>query len=115
MKRKAAATRGTAPPEGHRQNEAVKQVAEAMRKARAGFGDDKRPLGSSSFRTERGGQTETQSVRGKLFAARQYDPSRYERIPDPRVYRSADRFARSRIPGSSLSGARETIRDPPFG
>jgi ATP-dependent Clp protease ATP-binding subunit ClpA len=47
------------------QNEAVKQVAEAMRKARAGFGNDKRPLGSFIFFGPSGvGKTET----AKAFA-----------------------------------------------
>ncbi len=47
------------------QNEAVKQVAEAMRKARAGFGDDERPLGSFIFFGPSGvGKTET----AKAFA-----------------------------------------------
>lgn len=42
------------------QNEAVKQVAEAMRRARAGFGDAKRPLGSFIFLGPTGvGKTET--------------------------------------------------------
>lgn len=42
------------------QDEAVKQVAEAMRKARAGFGNDKRPLGSFIFLGPTGvGKTET--------------------------------------------------------
>lgn len=42
------------------QDEAVKQVAEAMRKARAGFGDEKRPLGSFIFLGPTGvGKTET--------------------------------------------------------
>ncbi len=47
------------------QDEAVKQVAEAMRKARAGFGNDKRPLGSFIFFGPSGvGKTET----AKAFA-----------------------------------------------
>ena len=47
------------------QNEAVKQVAEAMRKARAGFGDALRPLGSFIFFGPSGvGKTET----AKAFA-----------------------------------------------
>jgi ATP-dependent Clp protease ATP-binding subunit ClpC len=47
------------------QDEAVKQVAEAMRKARAGFGDAKRPLGSFIFLGSTGvGKTET----AKAFA-----------------------------------------------
>lgn len=47
------------------QNEAVKQVAEAMRKARAGFGNEKRPLGSFIFFGPSGvGKTET----AKAFA-----------------------------------------------
>lgn len=47
------------------QNEAVKQVAEAMRKARAGFGNKKRPLGSFIFMGPSGvGKTET----AKAFA-----------------------------------------------
>lgn len=47
------------------QDEAVKQVAESMRKARAGFGDDKRPLGSFIFFGSTGvGKTET----AKAFA-----------------------------------------------
>lgn len=42
------------------QDEAVKQVAEAMRRARAGFGDTKRPLGSFIFLGPTGvGKTET--------------------------------------------------------
>ena len=42
------------------QDEAVQQVAEAMRKARAGFGDEKRPLGSFIFLGPTGvGKTET--------------------------------------------------------
>lgn len=42
------------------QDEAVKQVAEAMRRARAGFGDVKRPLGSFIFLGPTGvGKTET--------------------------------------------------------
>ena len=42
------------------QDEAVRQVAEAMRKARAGFGDAKRPLGSFIFLGPTGvGKTET--------------------------------------------------------
>ena len=42
------------------QEEAVKQVAEAMRRARAGFGDGKRPLGSFIFLGPTGvGKTET--------------------------------------------------------
>lgn len=42
------------------QEEAVKQVAEAMRKARAGFGNDKKPLGSFLFLGPTGvGKTET--------------------------------------------------------
>lgn len=47
------------------QDEAVKQVAEAMRKARAGFGNDKKPLGSFIFFGPSGvGKTET----AKAFA-----------------------------------------------
>lgn len=47
------------------QDEAVKQVAEAMRKSRAGFGNDKRPLGSFIFFGPSGvGKTET----AKAFA-----------------------------------------------
>lgn len=47
------------------QDEAVKQVAEAMRKARAGFGNEKRPLGSFIFFGPSGvGKTET----AKAFA-----------------------------------------------
>ncbi len=42
------------------QEEAVKQIAEAMRRARAGFGDAKRPLGSFIFLGPTGvGKTET--------------------------------------------------------
>ncbi|MEK7181878.1 MAG: AAA family ATPase [Patescibacteria group bacterium] len=42
------------------QDEAITQVAEAMRKARAGFGDEKRPLGSFIFLGPTGvGKTET--------------------------------------------------------
>lgn len=47
------------------QDEAVRQVAEAMRKSRAGFGDEKRPLGSFIFFGSTGvGKTET----AKAFA-----------------------------------------------
>jgi ATP-dependent Clp protease ATP-binding subunit ClpA len=95
------------------QDEAVKQVAEAMRRARAGFGDAKRPLGSFIFLGPTGvGKTETV----KAFAESYFgDETRMIRL-DMSEYQTPE--AVSRLIGSEAIGVSgqltDLVKEKPF-
>lgn len=81
------------------QYEAVRQVAESLRRARAGFGNPKRPLGSFLFLGPTGvGKTETAKALAEAYFGGE---DRMIRI-DMSEFQSAD--AVGRLIGSSVSG-----------
>ncbi len=88
------------------QDEAVRQVAEAMRRARAGFGDAKRPLGSFIFLGPTGvGKTETV----KAFAESYFgDENRMIRL-DMSEYQGAESVGR--LIGSEAMGLHGQLTD----
>ncbi|MDO8566208.1 MAG: AAA family ATPase [Candidatus Moranbacteria bacterium] len=92
------------------QNEAVKQVAEAMRKARAGFGDDKRPLGSFIFFGPSGvGKTETVKAFAESYFGSEERMIRLD-MSEFQTSESIDRLIGSRamgIQGQLVEAARE--------
>lgn len=80
------------------QSEAVRQVSEALRRARAGFGNPKRPLGSFLFLGPTGvGKTETAKALAEAYFG---DEERMVRL-DMSEYQAAD--AVERLIGSSVS------------
>ncbi|NTV55235.1 MAG: ATP-dependent Clp protease ATP-binding subunit, partial [Candidatus Moranbacteria bacterium] len=80
------------------QSEAVRQVSEALRRARAGFGNPKRPLGSFLFLGPTGvGKTETAKALAEAYFG---DEERMVRL-DMSEYQAAD--AVERLIGSSAS------------
>jgi ATP-dependent Clp protease ATP-binding subunit ClpA len=96
------------------QHEAVTQVAEALRRARAGFGDPKRPLGSFLFLGPTGvGKTETAKALSEAYFG---DEERMIRL-DMSEYQGPD--ASERLIGSSTTGEVghliELIRNHPYG
>ncbi len=95
------------------QNEAVKQVAEAMRKARAGFGNKKRPLGSFIFLGPTGvGKTETVKALAESYFGSEDQMIRL----DMSEYQGADSIAR--LIGSEEMGVpgqlTNAIKEHPF-
>ena len=92
------------------QNEAVKQVAEAMRKARAGFGDNKRPLGSFIFFGPSGvGKTETVKAFAESYFGSEDHMIRLD-MSEFQTSESIDRLIGSRamgIQGQLVTAARE--------
>jgi ATP-dependent Clp protease ATP-binding subunit ClpC len=81
------------------QEDAVRQVAESMRRARVGFGDPKRPLGSFLFLGPTGvGKTETAKALAEAYFG---DENRMIRL-DMSEFQGAD--AAERLIGSSVSG-----------
>ncbi|MFZ2299561.1 MAG: AAA family ATPase [Candidatus Moraniibacteriota bacterium] len=92
------------------QNEAVKQVAEAMRKARAGFGDDRRPLGSFIFFGPSGvGKTETVKAFAESYFGSEDRMIRLD-MSEFQTPESIDRLIGSRamgIQGQLVTAARE--------
>ena len=95
------------------QNEAVKQVAEAMRKARTGFGDDKRPLGSFIFFGPSGvGKTETAKAFAESYFGSEDHMIRLD-MSEFQTPESIDRLIGSRALG--ISGQLiEAAREKPF-
>ncbi|MDP3957664.1 MAG: AAA family ATPase [bacterium] len=95
------------------QNEAVKQVAEAMRKARTRFGDDKRPLGSFIFFGPSGvGKTETAKAFAESYFGSEDNMIRLD-MSEFQTPESIDRLIGSRalgIPGQLV----EAVREKPF-
>ncbi len=95
------------------QDEAVRQVAEAMRKARAGFGDAKRPLGSFIFLGPTGvGKTETV----KAFAESYFGSEDQMIRLDMSEYQTSEAVAR--LIGSEAMGMAgqltDLVREHPF-
>ncbi len=92
------------------QGEAVRQVAEAMRKARAGFGDDKRPLGSFLFFGPSGvGKTETVKAFAESYFGDEDKMIRLD-MSEFQTSESIDRLIGSRalgIQGQLVTAARE--------
>jgi ATP-dependent Clp protease ATP-binding subunit ClpA len=92
------------------QNEAVKQVAEAMRKARAGFGNDKRPLGSFIFFGPSGvGKTETAKAFAENYFGNEDKMIRLD-MSEFQTTESIDRMIGSReknVYGELVTAARE--------
>ncbi|NTW45748.1 MAG: ATP-dependent Clp protease ATP-binding subunit [Candidatus Moranbacteria bacterium] len=81
------------------QGDAVRQVAEALRRARAGFGNPKRPLGSFLFLGPTGvGKTETAKALAEAYFG---DEERMVRF-DMSEYQTPDSV--ERLIGSSVSG-----------
>lgn len=81
------------------QDEAVRQVSEALRRARAGFGNPKRPLGSFLFLGPTGvGKTETAKALAEAYFG---DEERMTRL-DMSEYQTPDSV--ERLLGSSVSG-----------
>lgn len=81
------------------QGDAVRQVAEALRRARAGFGNPKRPLGSFLFLGPTGvGKTETAKALAEAYFG---DEERMVRL-DMSEYQTPDSV--ERLLGSSVSG-----------
>ncbi len=81
------------------QDDAVRQVSEALRRARAGFGNPKRPLGSFLFLGPTGvGKTETAKALAEAYFG---DEERMVRF-DMSEYQSFDSV--ERLIGSSVSG-----------
>jgi ATP-dependent Clp protease ATP-binding subunit ClpA len=81
------------------QDDAVRQVSEALRRARAGFGDPKRPLGSFLFLGPTGvGKTETAKALAEAYFG---DENRMVRL-DMSEYQSSDSV--ERLIGSGESG-----------
>lgn len=95
------------------QNEAVKQVAEAMRKARAGFGDEKRPLGSFIFFGPSGvGKTETAKAFAESYFGSEDRMIRLD-MSEFQTGESVDRLIGSRAVG--IQGQLvEAVREKPF-
>ncbi|MFZ2187669.1 MAG: AAA family ATPase [Candidatus Moraniibacteriota bacterium] len=92
------------------QNEAVEQVAEAMRKARAGFGDEKRPLGSFIFFGSTGvGKTETAKALAESYFGSEDDMIRLD-MSEYQTEEAVDRLIGSRemrVQGRLTSLAKE--------
>ncbi|MEK9151304.1 MAG: AAA family ATPase [Patescibacteria group bacterium] len=92
------------------QDEAVKQVAEAMRKARAGFGDASRPLGSFIFFGPSGvGKTETVKAFAESYFGSEDRMIRLD-MSEFQTTESIDRMIGSRemgVQGELVSAARE--------
>lgn len=81
------------------QSEAVRQVSESLRRARAGFGNPKRPIGSFLFLGPTGvGKTETAKALAEAYFG---DEERMVRL-DMSEYQTPD--AVERLIGSSVSG-----------
>ncbi|NTW13580.1 MAG: ATP-dependent Clp protease ATP-binding subunit [Candidatus Moranbacteria bacterium] len=81
------------------QDEAVRQVAEALRRARAGFGNPNRPLGSFLFLGPTGvGKTETAKALAEAYFG---DENRMVRL-DMSEFQSSD--AADRMLGSNVTG-----------
>lgn len=92
------------------QDAAVKQVAEAMRKARAGFGDEKRPLGSFIFFGPSGvGKTETAKAFAENYFGSEDQMIRLD-MSEFQTPESIDRMIGSRemgVQGELVTAARE--------
>ncbi|NTW30035.1 MAG: ATP-dependent Clp protease ATP-binding subunit [Candidatus Moranbacteria bacterium] len=95
------------------QSDAVRQVSEALRRARAGFGNPKRPLGSFLFLGPTGvGKTETAKALSEAYFG---DEERMVRL-DMSEFQTPD--AVERLIGSSVSGEEGrlsgTMKEHPF-
>lgn len=92
------------------QTEAIRQVAEAMRKARAGFSDAKRPLGSFIFFGPSGvGKTETAKAFAESYFGHEDKMIRLD-MSEFQTSESIDRLIGSQernIPGMLVAAARE--------